>query len=123
MNDKIKAAIEDALNTVFHAAIAATITFLAANIPSRFDDIGADWRKWLLPGLVAGAVAGIHALGRILVNVKNAQYNTNLVATSIGGDDPERLIWLTQTVMQSAPQESSAHRKALAYLESKIPTV
>ena len=108
MNNKIKAAIEDILNTAIHATVAA----LATGIPASFSDWGAD-RAWLLAALAAGLVAGIHALGRILVAVKNAQYNTNLVATPVGDEENREAVWLAQTVIGSAPPESTAHAKAL----------
>ena len=121
MNDKIKAVIEDVLNTVIHATVAAA----AAGIPAHIalNAAGLEVAKaWLFAAGAAGLVAGIHALGRILVNVKNAQLgpDINMLASPI---DPDQSVWLAQAIMQSAPPESSAHSKALVYLESKVPTV
>ena len=116
MNDKIKTAIEDVLNTVIHATVAAAATYFPANWFTSWDDDQAA----LLATAAAGLVAGLHALGRILVNVKNAHFAINMVATSVD-DDNGRILYFAQTVLSVAPQDSSAHAKALAYLESVIP--
>ena len=116
MNNKIKAAIEDILNTAIHATVAA----LATGIPASIANLSAD-RAWLLAAGAAGLVAGIHAIGRILVAYKNARLgpDINMLASPI---DPDRSVWLAQAIMQSAPPGTSAHAKALTYLESLVPT-